>query len=56
MNAADVMAANVITAHLDTPVAKIAEVLLANRISALPAVNEGGALALFRAADRNADY
>ena len=56
MNAADVMVGNVITAHLDTPVAKIAEVLFAIRISALPLVNEGGALALFLAAGRNADY
>jgi CBS-domain-containing membrane protein len=40
MKAADVMATNVITVRLDTPVAKIAEVLLANRISAVPVVNE----------------
>jgi CBS-domain-containing membrane protein len=39
MKAADVMATNVITVRLDTPVAKIAEVLLANRISAVPVVN-----------------
>jgi CBS domain-containing protein len=44
MNAADVMVSNVITVHLDTPVAKIAEALLANRISAVPVVDEGGAL------------
>jgi len=40
MKAADVMVSNVITVHQDTPVAKIAEVLLANRISAVPVVNE----------------
>lgn len=40
MKAADVMATNVITVRLDTPVAKIAEVLLANRISAVPVVND----------------
>jgi CBS domain-containing protein len=34
----------VITVHPDTPVAKIAEVLLANRISAVPVVNDKGAL------------
>ena len=40
MKAADVMATNVITVRLDTPVAMIAEVLLANRISAVPVVND----------------
>ncbi len=40
MKAADVMATNVITVRLDTPVTKIAEVLLANRISAVPVVND----------------
>ena len=40
MNAADVMATNVITVRPDTAVAKIAEVLLANRISAVPVVND----------------
>jgi CBS domain-containing protein len=40
MKAADVMATNVITVRLDTPVATIAEVLLANRISAAPVVND----------------
>ena len=40
MNAADVMATSVITVRPDTPVAKIAEVLLANRISAVPVVND----------------
>lgn len=40
MKAADVMATNVVTVRLDTPVATIAEVLLANRISAVPVVND----------------
>ena len=40
MKAADVMVTNVITVRQDTPVAKIAEVLLANRISAVPVVND----------------
>ena len=44
MKAADVMATNVITVRLDTPVAKIAEVLLANRVSAVPVVNDKDAL------------
>jgi CBS domain-containing protein len=44
MKAADVMATNVITVRLDTPVAKIAEVLLANRISAVPVVDDNDAL------------
>jgi CBS domain-containing protein len=44
MKAADVMATNVITVRPDTPVAKIAEVLLANRISAVPVVNDKDAL------------
>ena len=44
MKAADVMATNVITVRQDTPVAKIAEVLLANRISAVPVVNDKDAL------------
>ena len=35
---------HVITVHPDTPVAKIAEVLLANRISAVPVVNDKEAL------------
>ncbi|HTT47657.1 MAG TPA: CBS domain-containing protein [Pseudolabrys sp.] len=39
MKAADVMATNVITVRLDTPVTAIAETLLANRISAVPVVN-----------------
>ena len=39
MKAADVMVTKVITVRLDTPVATIAEVLLANRISAVPVVN-----------------
>lgn len=44
MKAADVMVTNVITVRLDTPVATIAEVLLANRISAVPVVNNKDAL------------
>jgi len=44
MKAADVMATNVITVRPDTSVAKIAEVLLANRISAVPVVNDKDAL------------
>ena len=40
MKATDVMATNVITVRPDTPVATIAEVLLANRISAVPVVND----------------
>ncbi len=45
MNAADVMVSNVITVRADTSVAKIAEILLANRISAVPVLDENGALA-----------
>ena len=44
MKAADVMATNVITVRQDTPVTKIAEVLLANRISAVPVVNDKDAM------------
>ena len=44
MKAADVMASNVITVRQDTPVSKIAEVLLANRISAVPVVNDKDAV------------
>jgi CBS domain-containing protein len=44
MNAADVMVSNVITVRPDTSVEKIAETLLANRISAVPVVDEGGAI------------
>lgn len=45
MNAADVMVSKVITVGPDTPVATIAETLLANRISAVPVVDEkSGAL------------
>ena len=40
MKATDVMATKVITVRPDTPVATIAEVLLANRISAVPVVND----------------
>ena len=44
MKATDVMATNVITVRLDTPVATIAGVLLANHISAVPVVNDKDAL------------
>ena len=44
MNAADVMVSNVISVRSDTSVEKIAEVLLANRISAVPVVNDKDAL------------
>ena len=44
MKATDVMATKVITVRPDTPVATIAEVLLANRISAVPVVNDKDAL------------
>jgi CBS-domain-containing membrane protein len=44
MKATDVMATNVITVRPDTPVATIAEVLLANRISAVPVVNDKNVL------------
>ena len=44
MNAADVMVTNVITVHPDVSVKEIAEILLANRISALPVVDEAGSL------------
>ena len=44
MNAADVMVTNVITVHPDTSVKEIAEILLANRISALPVVDKAGSL------------
>jgi CBS domain-containing protein len=44
MNAADVMATNVISVHANTSVESIAETLLANRISAVPVVNDSGAL------------
>jgi CBS-domain-containing membrane protein len=44
MKAADVMATNVITVRQDTPVTSIAEVLLANRISAVPVVNDKDAM------------
>lgn len=42
MNAADVMVTNVITARSDASVQEIAQTLLANRISAVPVVNEAG--------------
>jgi CBS-domain-containing membrane protein len=44
MKATDVMTTNVITVRPDTPVATIAEVLLANRISAVPVVNDKNVL------------
>jgi CBS domain-containing protein len=44
MNAADVMVSKVITVRADTSVATIAETLLANRISAVPVVDDSGAL------------
>ena len=44
MNAADIMVSNVITVRPDTTVREIAEILLANRISAVPVVDEKGAL------------
>ncbi len=44
MNAADVMVSNVITVRFDSTVDQIAETLLANRISAVPVVDEGGQL------------
>jgi CBS-domain-containing membrane protein len=44
MKAADVMATNVISVRLDTPITTIAEVLLANRISAVPVMNDKGVL------------
>ncbi len=44
MRAADVMATKVITVRQETPVTKIAEILLANRISAVPVVNDKDAL------------
>lgn len=44
MNAADVMVSKVITVGPDASVATIAETLLANRISAVPVVDESSAL------------
>jgi CBS domain-containing protein len=44
MKAADVMARAVITVRSDTLVADIAQVLLANRISAVPVVDDKGAM------------
>ena len=43
MNAADVMVSKVITVRPDTSVREIAEILLANRISAVPVVDENDA-------------
>ena len=44
MNAADVMVSNVITVRSDAAVEQIAEILLTNRISAVPVVDESGRL------------
>lgn len=44
MQASDVMTANVITVAPDTPVRAVAEILLENRISAVPVVDEDGRL------------
>jgi CBS domain-containing protein len=44
MNAADVMVSNVITVRSDAAVEVIADILLTNRISAVPVVSETGAL------------
>jgi CBS domain-containing protein len=44
MKASDVMVRDVITVHSDTPVEKIAETLLANRISAVPVVDAAGTM------------
>ncbi|MGC1091637.1 MAG: CBS domain-containing protein, partial [Pseudolabrys sp.] len=42
MRAADVMVTNVITVRSDTSVREIAEILLANRISAVPVLDKAG--------------
>jgi CBS-domain-containing membrane protein len=44
MKAADVMVSKVITVGPDTPVQEIANILLTNRVSAVPVVDSGGAL------------
>ena len=44
MNAADVMVSNVITVRADTSVGEIAEILLTNRISGVPVVDDAGDL------------
>jgi CBS domain-containing protein len=44
MNAADVMTPNVISVHSDTSAETIAEILLANRISAVPVLDDSGVL------------
>lgn len=44
MNAADVMVTNVITVSPDASVKEVAEILLTNRISAVPVVDEAGSL------------
>jgi CBS domain-containing protein len=44
MKALDVMVSNVITVRPDTPVNEIANILLSNRISAVPVVDDDGAV------------
>ena len=44
MNAADVMVSNVITVGPDATVQEVAEILLKNRISAVPVVSQSGKL------------
>lgn len=44
MNAADVMVTNLVTVRPDTSVRKVAEILLARRISALPVVDDANTL------------
>ncbi len=41
MNAADIMTPDVITVQLDTPLDKIVDLMLANRISGVPVVDQG---------------
>ena len=41
MNAADIMTPNVITARPDTPLAELIDLMLKNRISGLPVVDDG---------------
>ena len=41
MNAADIMTPDVITVQLDTPLDKIVDIMLANRISGVPVVDKG---------------
>ena len=44
MNAADVMTSNVISVRADASVGEIAEILLTNRISGVPVVDDAGDL------------